>query len=69
MWGVRAIRVGVLVGLLAVVGCKSLPTDNAEPAADGSESQPTLGAWGSGGPKDKSGNKPIKAERIHGGIY
>jgi hypothetical protein len=84
MWGIRAIRAGVLLsGLLAGVGCKTAdpvpwgvgdfqsgpPGEKAQPEATPSE--PTLGAW-TRNPADrgfKEQTTPLTPERIHGGIY
>lgn len=78
MWGIRAIRVGVMLcGLLALVAssgccsdCKCLRKDSKPltKKADGSEMTPAerhaaTGFWFEDQPSH------LKPERVHGGIY
>lgn len=77
MWGLRAIRVGVLTSLVACVGCKS-----AEPLSVGGfqsapieakteETQPAnvSNDWRRPWFRDQSDAGRLTPERIHGGIY
>lgn len=81
MWGIRAIRVGVLLCGLLALGCsdshqnlwgtKSAPPTKSEPQPDGPEA--VLKKWNRGAQSYPGyPNEPeshLTPERIHGGIY
>lgn len=77
MWGIRAIRVGVLLcgwlALIAAVGCQSWKGTAAPPTApakgDDKDPEKVISEWKRGGGWFQDQPTKLTAERVHGGIY
>ena len=77
MWGIRAIRVAVLLaGLLATIGgsgccecCQHLWGSKSAPKSETKESNPAPGGWNPETGHFNDAPTKLTPERVHGGIY